>query len=70
MNRIKEILMENGWDKFQDPHPSEQVLDAWKVNIKTWNKWVQKEKDPSLEQLPQIAEFLECEVVDLIDNGT
>ncbi len=70
MNRIKKIIETNGWNKFHNPRPSEQVLESWKVNIKTWNKWVENDKDPELEQLPQIAEFLECEVVDLIENGT
>lgn len=67
MNRIAKIIAQRG---FSDARPSEEVLNRIGVNIKTWNKWVENKKDPSLDQLPAIAEFLKCEVSDLIETRT
>lgn len=65
MNRIAKIIAQNG---FSDIRPTEEVLNRIGVNIKTWNKWVDNKKDPALDQLPAIAEFLKCEVEDLIEK--
>jgi transcriptional regulator with XRE-family HTH domain len=68
MNRIKEVIKTKGLDGFEGLRPSEEVLKRIGVNIKTWNKWVDNKKDPALDQLPAIAEFLKCEVEDLIEK--
>jgi len=67
MNRIAKIIAQNG---FSGIRPTDEVLNRIGVNIKTWNKWVDNKKDPSLDQLPAIAEFLKCEVSDLIETRT
>jgi transcriptional regulator with XRE-family HTH domain len=68
MNRIKEIMAQKGWDKLENPRPTQKVLDTWGVSIKAWNKWVEKEKDPDLSLLPALAEFLQVPVVELIEE--
>nr|WP_287937771.1 helix-turn-helix transcriptional regulator [Algoriphagus sp.] len=65
MNRIAKIIAQSG---FSGVRPTEEVLKRIGVNIKTWNKWVDNKKDPALDQLPAIAEFLKCEVEDLIEK--
>lgn len=67
MNRIAKILIQKG---FSTGRPTEEALQKIGVNIKTWNKWVDNKKDPELEQLPAIADFLGCEVTDLIETRT
>lgn len=64
MNRIAKILRQKG---ISEVRPTGEALDKIGVNIKTWNKWVENKKDPELVQLPAIAEFLSCEVSDLIE---
>jgi len=64
MNRIAKIIRQKG---FSNLRPSDEALGKMGVNIKTWNKWVENKKDPELDQLPAIAEFLECEPADLIE---
>ncbi|WP_057935826.1 helix-turn-helix domain-containing protein [Algoriphagus resistens] len=65
MNRLKKILDQKG---FKGLHPSNSVLEELGVKIHTWNKWVEGTKDPELAQLPVIAEFLDCDVCDLIER--
>lgn len=65
MNRIKKILDQKG---FKGLTPSDSVLDTLGVKIHTWNKWVDGTKDPELVHLPVIAEFLECDICDLIER--
>lgn len=65
MNRIAKIIAQKG---FSTLRPTEEVLQKIGVNIKTWNKWVENKKDPELDQLPEIADFLGCEVTDLIET--
>ena len=67
MNRIAKIIAQKG---FSDIRPTDEALQKLGVNIKTWNKWVDNKKDPELNQLPAIAEFLSCEVADLIETST
>lgn len=63
MNRISQIIKEKGIEELR---PSQQILDRLGIKIRTWNAWVDNEKDPELVQLPVIAEFLNCTVADLI----
>lgn len=65
MNRIKKILDQM---PFKGLRPSDSMLATLGVKIHTWNKWVDGTKDPELAQLPLIAEFLECDVCDLIER--
>jgi transcriptional regulator with XRE-family HTH domain len=67
MNRISKILRHKG---ISEVRPTEEALEKLGVNIKTWNKWVDGTKDPELAQLPVIAEFLQCDVCDLIERPT
>lgn len=66
-NRIQEVIENKG---FKSIKPSEDQLRNMTTTMSTWNKWVLKKKDPSLIQLSAIAEFLRCEVSELISlNG-
>ena len=66
MNRISKIIKKKGFSEFR---PTDEVLSKIGVNIKTWNKWVQNKKDPELNQLQSIADFLECQPSDLIETS-
>lgn len=66
VNRIKEIAEEKG---IRDLSPTEHVLKELKIHIHTWNRWWSKKKDPELWQLPVIAEFLHCEVSELLPTN-
>lgn len=46
--------------------PTNSLLKKMGVSIHSWNKWVENKKDPDLGQLPAIAEFLNCEVAELV----
>lgn len=63
MNQIKNVLKNKG---IEDLRPTDEVLDRMDVTIHTWNKWLNGKKDPNLEQLEVIAEFIGCEVSKLI----
>lgn len=65
MNSIKKIIMKKG---IQDLRPNPTALDKMGIKMNTWNKWVNNHKDPDLDQLPLIAEFLDCKVVDLLET--
>lgn len=65
MNRIGEILNQRG---IGEMIPSEQILDQLQIKMQTWNKWVNKKKDPEMWQLPIIARFLDCEIIDLFPS--
>jgi hypothetical protein len=65
MNRIKKNIEQKG---IQEMRPSDEILDALGVKVHTWNKWVENKQDPELWQLPIIAEFLRCDVCELIET--
>lgn len=67
MNRIQQIITQKGNSELR---PSDETLSKIGVNIKTWNKWVKNKKDPELDQLPAIADFLQCTVAELIETRT
>lgn len=62
MNRIGEILKDRG---FEELAPDQKILEELKIKLHTWNKWVNKKKDPEMWQLPIIARFLDCDIIDL-----
>lgn len=64
MNSIKKIIERKG---IKHLRPTPIALDKMGIKMNTWNKWVDNRKDPDLDQLPLIAEFLDCKVVDLIE---
>jgi hypothetical protein len=63
MNRIAKVLAEKG---IEDLRPSDSQLNSLGIKIHTWNKWVNNKLDPELSQLPKIAEFINCNVCELI----
>jgi hypothetical protein len=63
MNKIKIVLERKG---IQHIRPSDSLLDRMGVKVHTWNMWVANQKDPELFQLPMIADFLNCTVMELI----
>ncbi|AWW32407.1 hypothetical protein DN752_20930 [Echinicola strongylocentroti] len=65
MNRIKEIIKEKGYEEVR---PNEEILTKLGIKINTWTKWVEKRQDPSLTQLPVIADFLQVSVGELIQE--
>lgn len=67
MNRISKILKSKG---ISEMRPSDEALGSMGINIKTWNKWVENKKDPQLDQLAAIADFLECQPADIIESRT
>ena len=67
INRISEIIQMKQWEKVT---PSEQTLNRIGVKLHTWNKWVAKKKDPEFHQVPEIAKFLGCKIVDLFPEKT
>jgi transcriptional regulator with XRE-family HTH domain len=67
MNRISKILAQKG---ISEVRPTDEALAKLGVNIKTWNKWVENKKDPELDQLQAIADFLDCEPADLVETRT
>lgn len=66
MNQIKNVLKKRG---IEDLRPTDEVLKKMGVTIHIWNKWVAEKKDPNLQQLEIIAEFIGCEVSDLIPKS-
>lgn len=64
MNNIKKVI-DQKYSRFKSVTPADDILDSWGIHVKTWNKWVENEKDPSLEQLPLVADFLDCDVQEL-----
>jgi hypothetical protein len=65
MNGIKKVITEK-YGRFKSVTPSDEILENWGVHIKTWNKWVDNDKDPDLDQLALVADFLECDIQDLL----
>jgi len=63
MNRIAKVLQERG---IEDLRPSDLLLDSLGIKIHTWNKWVNNKLDPELAQLPVIAQFINCDICELI----
>lgn len=64
INRIAEVMNQKGYD---DLKPSDRILEKLGIpDLKKWNKWVNKKSDPELRQLNIIAEFLNCEINDLV----
>lgn len=66
MNRIKKIMIQK---QIEELRPSDDFLETLGVKINTWTKWVENRQDPELWQLPLIAEFLNCDVCDLIETN-
>lgn len=65
MNRIGAILKDRG---FEELAPDKKTLDELKIKLHTWNKWVNAKKDPEMWQLPIIARFMGCEIIDLFPS--
>jgi len=63
MNRIKEVLQTKNIDEVR---PSKDLLDLLGIGVHSWNKWVEKKKDPELWQLEIVASFLSCNLSDLV----
>lgn len=66
MNRIKKVIEEK-YGRFKSVTPADEVLEDWGIHIKTWNKWVDNEKDPDLGQAALVADFLKCELNELLE---
>lgn len=66
MNRIKEVLQKK---EITELRPSDELLSRMDVKIHTWNKWVEKKKDPEVWQLQIVAEFLGCDISDLLPRN-
>ena len=62
MNRIGAILKQRG---IEDLAPNQKILEELDIKLHTWNKWVHAKKDPEMWQLPIIARFLDCEIIEL-----
>lgn len=58
-NRLKEILVEK---QIEELKPSETLLARWNIDIRSWNKWINKKSNPPFELVPAIAEFLNVEI--------
>lgn len=64
MNKIKSILDSRG---IAEMMPCDAVLNKMGIRSNTWTRWVANKKDPNIDQLPIVADFLNCRIVDLID---
>jgi transcriptional regulator with XRE-family HTH domain len=65
INRIKKVIEQKGISELR---PSPEILDRMGVSVKTWNKWIEGKTDPELWQLEIVAEFLGCEMAELIER--
>ena len=61
-NRLKEILVEK---QIEELKPSDTLLSRWNVDIRSWNKWINKKSNPPFELVPEIAEFLNVDIEDI-----
>lgn len=66
MNQIKKVLKIKGIEEIR---PTDEFLERLGASIHIWNKWVNGKKDPNLQQLEVIAEFIGCDVSDLIPRN-
>lgn len=64
MNRIKKVMQGKGIDGIR---PTNTLLEKMGITLRIWNKWVENKKDPHLDQLPLVAEFLNCQVSELLE---
>lgn len=65
LNQIKEVLERKG---IEDLRPSEEKLEEIDTTLYIWNKWVKKKLDPTITQLYKIADFLNCDVRELLPD--
>ena len=63
LNKISEALEERSMVYVR---PSIDMLEKLEVTLHIWNKWLRKKLDPELWQLEVIADFLKCDIADLL----
>lgn len=65
-NRLAELLADKGITT-----PTEDALDRMGIpSIKTWNKYINKVKDPTFQQVIEIAKWLNVPEQDLFTFDT
>lgn len=65
INQIKEVIISKGINYLR---PNDDFLKHLGIKVHKWNKWINKKSDPEFHHVPDIANFLKCEISDLFPD--